>query len=142
MNPKPHIMCAVGDIHRSETAPLDRVPSSFLTKGQGANEPCVPKILTATGTIDVILEEEVRRRCDNFNSGWPEIWFKFWRTRVSVEAPSLPTGVLTVKFENLKYLHLLCGDGVLQVTVAYVMMAKTRDREKINFIIIKEIEKI
>ncbi len=54
-------LCAVGGIHRSETTPLNRVASSLLTKGWGANEPRVPKILTATGTIDVILEEEARQ---------------------------------------------------------------------------------
>ncbi len=38
-----------------------------------------------------------RRRCENFDKRWlGEIWFKIWKTYWIIEAPSLPTGVLTV----------------------------------------------
>ncbi len=43
-----------------------------------------------------------RWRCKNFEKWVAEILIKFWKTYESVEAPSLPTGVLTVNFGYLK----------------------------------------
>ncbi len=106
---------------RSETSTevrqllFGRVASSLLTKRQGANEPRQPKkFLTATGTINVISEEEARRRCKNIEKWLAMILIKNFENS-QISRSSIFTDRRThSQILILKILYLPCGDGVLQ----------------------------
>ncbi len=93
MDAIPHFMCIVRGIHRSDTTPLNRVASLLLIEKDG--ERTNPVSLHFDCLIHPLgFGRRTWRRCEKFKSGWPEIWFKFWKTYESVEAPSFPTGVV------------------------------------------------
>ncbi len=107
VNTEPHIMCAVGSIHRSgsEMAPFKlRRQFAFDQKDEERTNPVSPNFWLLDPSTRFWKKDTVEMQ---------EFWkvvgqnlVKIWKTRESVETPSSQTGVLTVKFGNLKYLHL------------------------------------